>query len=82
MNPSMDPGMYPGAVAKSFPRISPAQGVLSAVIPQVRQIFERLPAGSTGDAGDARFEHFTKHVWSRIKAGGGGGAPQSLRHTP
>ncbi len=48
------------------------QGALSAVRTQVRQLFERLPPAPVADAGDARFEHFKKHVWPRIKSGGNG----------
>lgn len=36
---------------------------------QVRQIFERLPAapGGPATAADARFEHFTRVAWPRIR---------------
>ncbi|GAQ80028.1 protein with digestive organ expansion factor domain [Klebsormidium nitens] len=42
-------------------------GVLSKVIPRVRQLFERVPCGSAGLADDARFDYFTKQVFPRIK---------------
>lgn len=38
----------------------------------MRQLFERLPRAAAPDVGDARFEHFQKHVWPRIKSGGNG----------
>ena len=55
------------------PPPSSAQGVLGGVIPQVRQLFERLPAGPLADAADTRFEHFKKAVWPRIREAGRGG---------
>ncbi|KAL4425892.1 hypothetical protein ABPG75_009908 [Micractinium tetrahymenae] len=58
-------------------RLKPThRGVLSRVIPQARQVFERLPAAAadggaapTSDA-DARFEHFKRVLWPRIKESG------------
>jgi len=52
-------------------------GVLRHIVPQVRQIYERLSipvgAGRAGDA-DARFENFKSVIWPRIRetARGGG----------
>jgi U3 small nucleolar RNA-associated protein 25 len=52
-------------------------GVLRHIVPQVRQIYERLSlpvgAGPAGDA-DARFENFKSVIWPRIRetARGGG----------
>ncbi|GIL58206.1 hypothetical protein Vafri_13325 [Volvox africanus] len=42
-------------------------GVLSRVVPQVRQLFERFPATSPAAAGDARFEFFMGVVWPRVR---------------
>jgi hypothetical protein len=48
-------------------------GVLSKVIPKVRQLFERVPCASVAAADDARFEYFTKQVrtsvWSSPSCG-------------
>ena len=44
----------------------------------MRQLFERLPPAPVADAGDARFEHFKKHVWPRIRSGGNGAIVDSL----
>ena len=59
-------------------RLTPEyKGVLGQIVPQIRQVFERLalPVGS-GPAGepDARFEHFKSVLWPRIRetARGGG----------
>ena len=43
----------------------------------MRQLFERLPPAAAPDASDARYEHFRKHVWPRIKSGGNGALPQT-----
>ena len=43
------------------------QGVLGQALPQLRQLFERLPAASATADADARFEHFCSHVWPQIK---------------
>ncbi|GFR41586.1 hypothetical protein Agub_g2307, partial [Astrephomene gubernaculifera] len=48
-------------------------GVLSRVVPQVRQLFERFAAASAAEAGDARFEFFSRAVWPRIKDSGAKG---------
>lgn len=37
-------------------------GVLSKVIPRVRQLFERVPCGTAALADDARFDYFTRQV--------------------
>lgn len=50
------------------------QGVLGQVIPQLRQLFERLPAAAAAADADARFEHFRANVWPRIKETGAKGA--------
>lgn len=58
------------------------QGVLSSVVPQLRQVFERIGsgagAGSGGVAGvrtpaDARFQHFCAAVWPRLQSSGASG---------
>ncbi|PRW59313.1 U3 small nucleolar RNA-associated 25 [Chlorella sorokiniana] len=53
------------------------RGVLGQIIPQARQVFERLPAPADGGAlvtdPDARFEHFKRALWPRIKEAGAGG---------
>lgn len=61
-------------------RLRPSHhGVLSHVIPQARQVFERLPAAvAEGGApppsdADARFEHFKRVLWPRIKESGRSG---------
>eukprot|EP00198_Chlamydomonas_reinhardtii_P002817 XP_001692153.1 predicted protein [Chlamydomonas reinhardtii] len=42
-------------------------GVLGAVVPQVRQLFERFHADSPAAVGDARFEFFMRTIWPRVK---------------
>jgi len=54
------------------------QGVLGQVIPQVRQLFERLPVAAAAADADARFEHFRANVWPRIKETGAKGLAPSL----
>ncbi|KAL4445727.1 hypothetical protein ABPG77_008926 [Micractinium sp. CCAP 211/92] len=61
-------------------RLKPVQrGVLSRIIPQARQVFERLPAADAAAGGapatdaDARFEHFKRVLWPRIKESGRAG---------
>jgi len=49
------------------------QGVLSAVVPQARQLFERFPCSSPIEAADARFEHFKSKLWPRIRESGNNG---------
>lgn len=44
-------------------------GVLSKVIPKVRQLFERVPCASVAAADDARFEYFTKQVGKSVRSG-------------
>ena len=55
------------------------------MIPQVRQMFERLSRASAAADADARFEHFRAHVWPRIQAAGSSGclivAPAALNFT-
>jgi U3 small nucleolar RNA-associated protein 25 len=53
------------------------QGVLGQVIPQVRQMFERLPAPTAAADADARFEHFRANLWPRMKETGAKGAALS-----
>ncbi|KXZ45449.1 hypothetical protein GPECTOR_54g190 [Gonium pectorale] len=43
------------------------RGVLGAVVPAVRQLFERFPAASPAAAADARFEFFSRAIWPRLK---------------
>jgi hypothetical protein len=45
------------------------QGVLSQVLPQARQVFERLPHSDAAGAADARFAHFVRSVWPRVQSG-------------
>ena len=40
---------------------------MEQALPQLRQLFERLPAASATADADARFEHFCGHVWPQIK---------------
>jgi hypothetical protein len=48
-------------------------GVLSRVVPQVRQSFERFAAPSAPAAADARFDHFCAAVWPRLQGAAGAG---------
>ena len=50
------------------------QGVLGQALPQLRQLFERLPAASAAADADARFDHFCKYVWPQIKESSAKGA--------
>ncbi|EFN57411.1 hypothetical protein CHLNCDRAFT_142850 [Chlorella variabilis] len=62
-------------------RVHPScRGVLSRVIPQARQVFERLPAtvaagpdGCAATDADARFEHFRRSLWPRMRESGRSG---------
>ena len=56
------------------------QGVLGQVVPQVHQVFERLPGASPASDADARFERFRSQVWPRIREAGASGAQH--RHLP
>lgn len=57
-----------------------AQGMLAGVLPQVRQVFERIqPRGDT--AADARFQHFRDVLWPRMQSSGGNGASECLYPT-
>lgn len=56
------------------------QGVLSSVVPQLRQVFERIGSGGhPSDEGggrtpaDVRFEHFRAAVWPRLQSSGASG---------
>ena len=58
------------------------RGVLGQIVPQVRQVFERLHVGASsasgaasGPAGDpeARFQHFKNILWPRIRESARGG---------
>ena len=49
------------------------------MVPQVRQMFERLPGASAAADADARFEHFRSQIWPRIQEAGSSGA---VRHGP
>ena len=48
--------------------------MLGQVIPQVRQLFERLPAATAAADADVRFEHFRSNLWPRMKETGAKGA--------
>ena len=50
------------------------QGVLGQALPQLRQLFERLPAASAAADADTRFVHFCSHVWPQIKEASAKGA--------
>lgn len=52
------------------------QGVLGQIIPQVRQMFERLPTATAAADADARFEHFRVNLWPRMKETGAKGVLQ------
>lgn len=54
------------------------QGLLGQALPQLRQLFECLPAASAAADADARFEHFCAHVWPHIKESSAKGAQRSL----
>ena len=56
-------------------RMLGAQGVLGQVVPQVRQMYERLPRASAAADADARFEHFRSQIWPRIQEAGSSGGP-------
>jgi hypothetical protein len=59
-------------------RVHEVQGLLGQALPQLRQLFERLPAASAAVDADARFEHFRAHVWPHIKESSAKGALQCL----
>ncbi|KAG1670680.1 hypothetical protein FOA52_010955 [Chlamydomonas sp. UWO 241] len=48
-------------------------GLLGAVVPKVQQLFERFRAPTPADVSTARFEHFKRTVWPRMKEAGGTG---------
>lgn len=48
-------------------------GILSKVIPQVRQVYERVDCPSAVDADDARFHHFAKLLYPRLASSLQGG---------
>jgi len=45
------------------------------VVPQLRQVFERVGGGGGAAPADARFEHFRSAMWPRLQSSGGSGAP-------
>lgn len=55
------------------------QGVLARSQGQVQQMFERFEGGSPAEEADARFEHFQRRVWPRIRDSGSGGVNFVLR---
>ena len=59
-------------------RVHEVQGLLGQALPQLWQLFERLPAASAAVDADARFEHFRAHVWPHIKESSAKGALQCL----
>ena len=71
-------------VPQPHPGVCCRQGVLAAVVPQLRQVFERVSVtaggGSDGSGGgartpaDVRFEHFRAAVWPRMQSSGASGA--------
>jgi hypothetical protein len=52
------------------------------VIPQVRQLFERLSPGGVAADANARFEHFRAQLWPRIKEAGARGATDMSQSWP
>lgn len=48
-------------------------GVLSGVVPQVQQLFERYSAPTPAEASNARFAFFKKNLWPRIRESGASG---------
>jgi U3 small nucleolar RNA-associated protein 25 len=52
---------------------STCKGILSQIIPSLRQIFQRVPAQSLATSADERFNYFTKRVLPQIKASPTGG---------
>jgi len=42
-------------------------GVLRQALPQLHELFERLPAASAAADADVRFDHVCKCVWLQIK---------------
>eukprot|EP00850_Spirogloea_muscicola_P019980 SM000203S06156 [mRNA] locus=s203:172171:178779:- [translate_table: standard] len=42
-------------------------GLLSKVVPQVQQVYERLDSKSLASVDDARLEHFAKQVYPRVR---------------
>ncbi|CAN0892507.1 ATP-dependent RNA helicase DEAH13 [Linum grandiflorum] len=49
------------------------KGVLHKVLPELRQIYERVEVESVADADDARLDHFIKKVFPKIKDSEEGG---------
>lgn len=45
------------------------------MVPQLRQVFERVGGNDGGAPADARFEHFRSAMWPRLQSSGGSGAP-------
>lgn len=62
--------IFVAAPSSAFLRKLPVQGVLQGQALQLRQKFQRLPAASTKEAADARFEYFTRSVWLSMKDSG------------
>ncbi|KAK9820865.1 hypothetical protein WJX81_006561 [Elliptochloris bilobata] len=55
-------------------RLQPTyEGVLGSVLPRVRQLFERFRAPSAAGEADARFAHFCRIVWPRMREAGTSG---------
>ena len=52
--------------------------MLGQVVPQVHQVFERLPGASPAADADARFERFRSQIWPRIREGGASGESARL----
>ncbi|GAX83068.1 hypothetical protein CEUSTIGMA_g10494.t1 [Chlamydomonas eustigma] len=48
-------------------------GVLSAVIPQVQQLFQRFSCSTPSEAPSARFDFFKRSIWPRMKESGSDG---------
>ncbi|GBF92110.1 hypothetical protein Rsub_04457 [Raphidocelis subcapitata] len=48
-------------------------GVLSQIVPQLRQTFERFGAASAAQSAEARMAHFKAAVWPRLQEGAAGG---------
>ena len=54
------------------------QGVLSHTLNPVRQMFERIALPAAAEDAEARFQHFIKHTWLRIKETGSSGELMSF----
>lgn len=56
------------------------QGVLGGQALPLRQTFHQLPAASTREAADARFDHFARSIWLSMKDSGALGLTLICQH--